>query len=170
VARERAESDWADEHPEYDIESEDFPNHVFATAHPVYLWDAGSLTFDQLEAQAPHRAYVGDVYSRMARLVNVLRSLSVIEQMLSVDTFPFETPKGKIHREAWLRATLDAYLARITAVRDCLFLLTASVLERDLRDRDVNLKSLKKKVSRPGSSPCSRRPRTPDAPCDTNAI
>jgi hypothetical protein len=149
MARERAESEWADEHPEYDIESEDFPNHVFAMAHPIYLWDAGALTYEQLELQAPHRAYVVDVYSRLARLANVLRSLSVIEKMLSLDTFPLETPKGKIHREAWLRVTLDACLARVTAVRDCLFLLTASVLELNLKDRDINLRSLKKNVSRP---------------------
>jgi hypothetical protein len=43
---------------------------------------------------------------------------------------------------------IDAYLARITAIRDCLFLLTGTVFEIDLADRDVNLKSLRKHLHR----------------------
>lgn len=147
--RERAGSDWADEHPEYDVESEPFPSHVYEMAHPVYLWD-GAGTFEELEAEAPHRAYVVDAYSRMARLVDVLRSLSVVEKLLSFDDFPVVTPAGKIHREAWLRVANDTYLVRITAVRDCLFLLTATVFELDLRDRDVTLRALKARIEDDG--------------------
>jgi len=149
LARERAESEWADEHTEYDIESEPFVAHVYEMAHPVYTWDAPNLTFQELDAEAPHRAYVVDTYSRLSRLVEVLRSLAVVERLLSVENFPIDTPDGKIHREAWLRVANDAYLARITAVRDCLFLLAASVFELDLKDRDINLKSLKVHIKHP---------------------
>lgn len=144
--RRRAESDWADEHPEYDVESEPFPSHVYEMAHPVYLCDGGG-SLEELEAEAPHRAYVVQTYSRTARLVEVLRSLSVVEKLLSRDALPLATPAGKIHREAWLRVAVDTYLARITAVRDCLFLLTATVLELELKDRDVTL-ARSKRVSR----------------------
>ncbi len=147
MARQRAESDWTDEHPEYDIESEDLPSHVGEMAQPIYMWDV-DVTWEQLEAEAPHRAYVVDCYSRSARLVRVLRSLSTVEKMLSVDMFPVVTPGGKIHREEWFRAALDVCLARITAVRDCLFLLTATVFELDLADREVTMKNLRKQIGR----------------------
>ena len=116
MVRVRAESDWADEHPEYDVECEAFVSTVNEMAHPVYLWDGGG-SFQQLEAEAPHRAYVVDVYSRLSRLVNVFRSFSVVEKLLTVDTLPLETPDGKIHREAWMRVVMDVDLARVTAVR-----------------------------------------------------
>jgi hypothetical protein len=58
---------------------------------PIYMWDV-DVTWEQLEAEAPHRAYVVDCYSRSARLVRVLRSLSTVEKMLSVDIFPVVTP------------------------------------------------------------------------------
>jgi hypothetical protein len=111
------------------------------------MWDV-DVTWEQLEAQAPHRAYVVDCYSRSARLVRVLRSLSTVEKMLSVDIFPVVTPGGKIHGEEWFRAALDVCLARITAVRDCLFLLTATVFELDLADREVTMKNLRKQIGR----------------------
>lgn len=148
MTRARAESEWPDEHPEYDIESEDFPTRVYGMAHPVYMWDGGG-DLQELQSEAPHRAYVVHVYSRVARLVEVLRSLSVVEKLLSMNQFPVDTPDGGIHREAWLRVAIDTGLARITAVRDCLFLLTATVLEFDGPDRSVTLATLRRATSQP---------------------
>jgi hypothetical protein len=147
MACDRAESDWTDEHPEYDIESEAFPSHLGEMAQAIYLWDV-AVTWEELEAEAPHRAYVVECHSRSARLVKMLRSLSTVEKMLSCDSFPVVTPTGKIHREEWFRAALDICLARVTAVRDCLFLLTATVFELDLPDREVTLKVLRKHITR----------------------
>jgi hypothetical protein len=147
MPRERAESEWTDEHPEYDIEREPFPSRVGEMAQPIYMWDV-DVTFEQLETEAPHRAYVVDCYSRTSRLVKVLRSLSTVEKLLALDAFPVVTPAGKIHREEWFRAALDICLARVTAVRDCLFLLIATVFEVDLLDRDVTLKKLRKNIGR----------------------
>jgi hypothetical protein len=70
--RERAESERADEHPAYDVESEPLPSHVYERTRPVYLWDGGgSGSLEELEAEAPHRAYVVETYWRMARLLEV---------------------------------------------------------------------------------------------------
>lgn len=105
MTRQRAESEWADEHPDYDVESEAFVSHVFEMAQPISLWDVGVSSLEELRSQAPHRAYVVDVSSRLTRLVRVLRSLSVVEKLLSLEEFPIATPAGKIHRATRGRAT-----------------------------------------------------------------
>lgn len=63
MPRERAESQWADEHPDYDIESQDFPSQVFAMAEPIYMWDGGTLTL----SNSKRKPLIARMLSRFSR-------------------------------------------------------------------------------------------------------
>jgi hypothetical protein len=82
------------------------------------MWDVDA-TREQLEAEAPHRVYVVDTYSRVQRLIKVLRSLSVIEKLLSLDTSRSKRRKARFtarRGSAWsLTPILPASPRSVTA-------------------------------------------------------
>src|SRR5687767_3057835 len=119
----------------YDLEENDFVFKVFQAAQPIHLWDGPELTYEDLKRDNPHRAYVIAIEYRVDRIVTRFKSLNVIDQMVSVDSFPVPTPAGDITRYQWVRITLDVLLSRLTSIRDCAFLFVSEVYELPLEPR-----------------------------------
>src|SRR4051794_9729271 len=50
--------------------------------------------------------------------------------LLSVRDFPFCTPAGTLSRDHWIRITLDVLLSRITSLRDCVYFLVDTRVDK----------------------------------------
>jgi hypothetical protein len=131
----------------YDLEDNAFVCKVFQAAHPIHMWDGSDLTYEDLKRDNPHRAYVIAIEYRVDRIVTRFKSLNVIDQMVSVDTFPVPTPAGGITRYDWIRITLDVLLSRLTSIRDCAFLFVSEIYELPFQPRQVTLATIKRHVT-----------------------
>jgi hypothetical protein len=127
----------------YYLEKDRFVERVFAKA---YVGAYGPHSYDELLKVARHRAYALEVEHRLFALVERFKSLYFVDALLSFREFPFYTPGGVLSREQWVRIACDVMLARLTSIRDCVFLLVEAVYQLGMEPREVTLRSL---MSRP---------------------
>lgn len=131
----------------YDLEQDPFVAKLLTMGlHVGY----GEHSHDQLLRIAPHRAYVLEIEHRIWMLVERFKSLNFVDSLLAFRQFPFFTGYGVLNREQWLRVTQDVMLVRITSIRDCAFMLVASVYQMDLQPQQVSLKALKQRLPQNG--------------------
>src|SRR2546421_5521251 len=92
-------------------------------------------------------AYAWSVSGRLNVLEEAIIALRPIVQMLGVTEFPIHSHVRAIDRYVWLSATVDLALVRISAIRDCCYVLVSEVFELGINPRDLSRRRLKQENS-----------------------
>jgi hypothetical protein len=110
---------------------------------PFQLTDHTYHDWDDFVRTDPDFAYAWSVGGRLNVLEEAIIALRPIVQMAGVTKFPIPSQVRDIVRYVWLSATIDLALFRVTAIRDCCFVLVNEVLELGINARELSLRRLK---------------------------
>jgi hypothetical protein len=134
------------EYPWWDLDGCELAGVLYGILTPVQLGDHTYHDWDDFVRRAPDFAYAWSVAGRLNVLEEAIIALRPIVQMLGVTEFPIPSQVRAIDRYVWLSATIDLALFRITAIRDCCYVLVNEVFELGINPRDLSLRRLKEEA------------------------
>jgi hypothetical protein len=138
-------------YPWWDLEGGELVGLLYNILAPFQLTDHTYQDWNDFVRKDPDFAYAWTVGGRLHVLEDAIIALRPIVQMLGATDFPIPSKVRPIDRFVWLNATIDLALFRISAIRDCSFVLVNEVFELGINPRELSLRRLKKKETMGGS-------------------
>jgi len=87
----------------------------------------------------PYIRYVGDVHYRFVRIVETLDDIQAAQVFLRQYPYPKTLKKNNISRAAYTAYHMEVYFTKVASLRDKLALLTSTVFDLGLSEKDVSL-------------------------------
>jgi hypothetical protein len=131
------------DYPWWDLDGCELAGALYRILTPFQLSDHTYHDRDDFVRKDPDFAYAWSVGGRLNVLEEAIIALRPIVQMLGATEFPIPSDVRPIDRYVWLSATIDLALFRISAIRDCCYVLVNEVFELGINPRELSLRRLK---------------------------
>lgn len=130
-------------YPWWDLDGCELAGALYGILTPFQLTDHTYHDWDDFVRKDPDFAYAWSVGGRLNVLEEAIIALRPIVQMLGVTEFPIPSRVRAIDRYVWLSVTIDLALFRVSAIRDCCYVLVNKVFELGIKPRELSLRRLK---------------------------
>lgn len=139
------------DYPWWDLDGCELAGVLYGILTPFQLSDHTYQDRNDFVRNAPDFAYAWSVGGRLNVLEEAIIALRPIVQMLGVKEFPIPSEVRDIDRYVWLSATIDLALFRVSAIRDCCYVLVNEVFELGINPRELSLRRLKREEDLKGT-------------------